>query len=146
MKDYILNNKNIMVGDWVKLNYDVCYKTGKSIYTPVQVIGINKDGTIDVNCTIDKSKSMQDGWDLKLIEPIPLISEIFEKNGFKKNTSNTKMCLDIHEYRLIYNLTNRLFTIFNESEGIILVQKPIVTVHKLQHALKLCEIDKEIKL
>ena len=74
--------EELMIGDWVNLNLDVDYKTGKSIYAPIQVTGINKDGTIDVNCTYDKSESMQDGWDLKLIEPIPLTKEILHKNSF----------------------------------------------------------------
>ena len=76
--------EDLMVGDWVNLNFDVDYKTGNLIYGYVQVTGINIDGTINVNCTYDKSESMQDGWDLKLIEPIELSEEILEKIGFKK--------------------------------------------------------------
>ena len=75
----------LMVGDWVKLNYDINFKTGESLYTNVRISGINEDGTIDINCTVDKSKPMQDGWDLKLIEPIPLTEEILHKNAFKND-------------------------------------------------------------
>ena len=77
-----MNTKDLMIGDLVNLNFDVDYKTGKSIYAPAQVTGINKDRTIDVNFIYDKSESMQYRWDLKLIEPIPLTKEILYKNGF----------------------------------------------------------------
>lgn len=112
--------EDLMVGDWVFI------KDYPMIAQPMQV--------------------KKEHFVRSLVEfhPIPLTPKILKKNGFKKNISNTKMCLDTYEYRLIYNLTNRLFTIFNEIEGVILVQKSIVTVHELQHILKHCGIDKEI--
>lgn len=133
--------EEFMIGDWVNLNFDVDYKTGKSIYAPVQITGINKDGTVDVNFTYDKSESMQDRWDLKLIEPILLTSEIMEKNGYKRG-------LLIHEYKisdgLHYDLESGLL-LFGYEYGTVLEIK-CNYVHELQHVLKLCGIENDIIL
>jgi hypothetical protein len=118
-----------MIGDWLKHYNGIPMQVTK--ITTIHFACAENGG---VNCWEYNNK----------FEPIPLTPEILKKNGFKKNISNTKMCLDIYEYSLIYNLTNRLFTIFNESEGAILVQKFTGTVHELQHTLKLCKIDKGI--
>ena len=78
------------------------------------------------------------------IEPIPITLKILEKNGFEIDSNNSRMLFHHDNYRLCYylNSSNRFssFNITNNS----LVQKVIVNVHELQHALKLCEIDKEI--
>lgn len=70
--------------------------------------------------------------------------EILEKNGFETHQSGLRMFFEHDDYRLCYylNSSNR-FTSFNNIDG-SLVQKVIVNVHQLQHALKLCGIDKEI--
>lgn len=78
-------------------------------------------------------------------QPIPLTPEILEKNGFKVNPSNSeKMFFQQDNYRWCYyfNSTNR-FSSLNMADG-TLVQKIVINVHELQHALKLCGIDKEI--
>lgn len=151
-----MKTKELMIGDWVNLNFDVDYKTGESIYTPVQVIGINKDGTVDVNCTFDKSESMQGGWDLKLIEPIPITPEILEKNGFYDRSDGFKFNYVIHtnEYQISYYPKTNRFNIykkgidpFYDKDKFFCGFKNIVKyVHELQHALKLCGIKKEIVL
>ena len=141
-----------MVGDWINLNFDVDYKTGKSIYAPAQVTGINKDGTIDVNCTFDKSRSMQDGWDLKLVEPIPLTPEILEKNNFQSKE-------DQYSHRKIFFLGKNEYNldVYFNNGTIVLVEadyEPTTYaymcdckyVHNLQHILKDLKIEKEIVL
>lgn len=155
-----MNTKDLMIGDWVNLNFDIDYKTGESIYAPVQVTGINKDGTVDVNFTYDKSESMQDGWDLKLIEPIPLTPEILEKNNdilygeLAILFDDGKMRYSIVECRYVskeYERNNETFycllssCVYNGGSFITPFAK-IRYVHELQHALKLCGIEKEIIL
>lgn len=78
-------------------------------------------------------------------EPIPLTPEILEKNGFcydgydgyaiLRLEDNSELLYYFHEYKL---------TRFYKSEIIFRCQ--CVYVHQLQHALKLCGIDKEIVL
>ena len=77
-------------------------------------------------------------------EPIPLTPEILEKNGFETHQRGVRMFFEHDDYILCYylNSSNR-FTSFNNIDG-SLVQKIIVNVHELQHALRLCKIDKEI--
>lgn len=154
---------DLMIGDWVNLNLDVDYKTEKSIYAPVQVTGINKDGTIDVNCTYDKSESMQDGWGLKLIEPIPLTPEILKKNGFTKydvghNVIGWAILDDDHLYNSIpFTLTDNDFDTEpgeykwgpvedDREESFVREIGRMNYVHELQHLFKQCKIKKEIVL
>lgn len=159
-----MNSKDLMIGDWVNLNFDVDYKTRESIYAPVQVASINKDGTIDVNCTFDISESMQDGWDLKLIEPIELTEEILHKNGFKNDilaqksiiaegASNFSVILFSEDNRIVLNNIDEYLNSFNnwsvhiDTEDMrTMCTAEITYVHELQHLLKLCKIEKEIVL
>lgn len=146
-----MTNKDLMVGDWIKLHYDINYKTGESLYTNVRITGINEDGTVDV--------SMQDGdgWDLKLIYPIQLTPEILEKNGFE-NIDNmypfpTFRCDDKENYFCITigfpegNKTRRKYPFIEINGENIFVEYIIINfIHELQHVLKLCGIDKNIEL
>lgn len=139
-----MNINDLMIGDWVNLNFDVDYKTGKSIYAPAQITGINKNGTIDVNCTYDKSESMQDGWDLKLIEPIPLTKDILHKNGF---CGEVYLWISAGDEKILeyYPFEHRLSLWHSEEKNQeILFKCHCFYVHELQHALKLCRIEKEI--
>lgn len=121
-----LKATDLMVGDWIMFNDKPC-----------QVKGLHSDDSAFL-------VGYKSPYFLIDAEPIPLTPEILEKNEFEKNISNTRMRLDTYEYTLIYDITDRLFTIFNEIYGTILVQKSIVNVHELQHILRLCKIDKEI--
>lgn len=141
--------EDLMIGDWVNLNFDVDYKTGNLIYGHVQVASINKDGTIDVDCTFDNSKSMQDGWYLKLIEPIPLTFEILEKNDILYEKQSFYYVIeDDEDLECTYYIQQVL-----QGDWVVGVDigaydcsvfARIKYVHELQHALKLCGIDKEI--
>lgn len=139
---------DLMIGDWVNLNFDVDYKTGNQIYGYVQVTAINKDGTIDVNCTFDKSESMQDGWDLKLlklIEPIPLTQEILEKNDFLVDSNGIFYLKENLKFGLKKDIDYGYWFI-NRADN---YKEYICTcdfIHELQHLLKLCKIEKEIVL
>lgn len=82
--------------------------------------------------------------DISNFQPISLTHEILEENGFKADPSNTRMLFRHDNYRLCYYFNSgNHFSSFNIING-SLVQKIIVNVHELQHALKLCGIDKEI--
>ena len=148
----MIDVNELMKGDWLSLNYDINYKTGELIYAPVQITGINTDGTIDVNFTYDPSPSMQDGWDPKLFESIPLTREIFEKNGFEEK---------IYDFGKFG--PSRDFSAFYLSDGIVIWKQydnwivgsnsddfngwfSIYYVHELQHMLKYISIIKTIKL
>lgn len=90
----------------------------------------------------------------KYIEPIPLTTEILEKNGFvsKKgrfmqlgNFDNPPLILwHLVDEPILGHPKNQL-EIHNGAENIH-VSFMCHYVHELQHALKLCQIDKEIVL
>jgi hypothetical protein len=87
------------------------------------------------------------------IKPIPITPEILEKNGFKKGDiiepEDEIYCVEL--FNIHYDNEERKFWVCNffESEyGTWEINDlfQIKHVHELQHALKLCKIDKEIKL
>lgn len=79
------------------------------------------------------------------IEPIPLTSEILEKNGFKKEGSWFIIEDDYYDIS-IKEITDSIWRVkycnteFSAFDCVL----HIAFVHELQHALKLCGIDKEI--
>ena len=156
----MIDINDLMKGDWINLNYDIDYKTSEPIYTPVQVTGINADGTVDVDFTLDKSESMKDGWDPKLIEPLPLTVDIIKKNfhcyeyyddywtqehiGHCDIHTNLISSCRIH-YRY-YTRDNNYYEYIKAGLDIDRWELPLKYVHQLQHFLKLVEYKEEIKL
>lgn len=144
--------EDLIIGDWVNLNFDADYKTGESIYAPVQVTGINKGGTIDVDCIFDNSESMQIGWDLKLIEPIELTEEILERNGFilddsilqEKYYNGIDNRVIVHNDKEYMNSINEWYVHIDSEDYCSIASCELTYVHELQHILRLCKIDKEI--
>ena len=88
------------------------------------------------------------------IEPIPLTSEILEKNGFiikKKwaqigNFGDSPLIMWHFVDDPILRDYNTELEIHQNDTGKVHVRIPCEYVHELQHALRLCGIDKEIKL
>lgn len=90
-------------------------------------------------------------------QPIPLTPEILEKNGFneppfemKKRVRFVVLC---EEYQIRYSFNSYWFSIYKNiavhaigPTFICAFQERIKYVHELQHALRLCKVDKEIVL
>lgn len=77
------------------------------------------------------------------IEPIPLTAEILEKNWWKYNPTIKSyewqgeafyICINLNEKTRIYVVNDYIFGM------------ALGAVHELQHALRLCEIDKTIEI
>ena len=126
-----------MIGDWVNLS-----KGGWSENRQVELIDIEM---------IAES--------VYLAEPLPITLEILEKNGFENDFYEEESVADYHTIRLEgYSLRHNI----GEADGYLVtwcngginvttdlngcVQKDISYVHELQHALRLCGIEKEIEL
>lgn len=112
--------QDLMIGDWVL--------DGNHI---AQVVLLTCDGIIET--TFNESSNIE------VVEPIPLTTEILEKNGFYYD-----------EDRKAY-LMGVIFQVKPEKHGLFSFKicgcpYPLSAVHELQHALKLCGIDKEIVL
>ncbi len=126
----------LMIGDWVYI---------KNIAKPMQVYPkmLFQMLRSNPNATTEDYN----------IFPVPLTPEILEKNGFK-------MVLDIDKlptYRIKWTRNpNLYFTVFTGVDGywnpvgygvtIAGVNGVIDYVHQLQHAMRLCGINKEIVL
>lgn len=79
------------------------------------------------------------------LEPIPLTSEILEKNGFVGELSDCGIdySSEVYKLRIIRRRNDEGWTIYANHFGL---DKKDLFVHELQHALRLCGIEKEIKL
>lgn len=80
------------------------------------------------------------GGNYSALRPIPLTPEILEKNGFKDEGYFAR--LDVGEYHILCD-TKNVAILHREHTNI---DVPIYYVHELQHALRLCKIEKVIVL
>ena len=121
----------LMIGDWVI--------DGKNI---AQITSITCDGIIET--TFNKSSNIE------VIEPIPLTPEILEKNGFigDKNVCKSKVRDDSKDelWQCEYAWYLKNLRIKNLTNSSIARLYNIMFVHELQHALRLCGINKEIEV
>lgn len=114
-----------MIGDWVHIyKENICY---------------------DADCRITgiEEKYIWYGseyFSIEDVQPIPLTPEILEKNGFTNEGYFAKLVVE--EYVVICDCSNVAVLQNDEMKMDI----PIKYVHELQHALRLCGIDKDITL
>ena len=117
---------------------------GKNI---AQITLITCDGIIET--TFNKSSNIE------VIEPIPLTSEILEKNGFTKSTPPLGIharCYELDNKKDKYHLTIADYNKYKrlllnvDSEDSECFNIKCDYVHEFQHALRLCGIDKTIEL
>lgn len=104
-----------------------------------QVTSITCDGIIET--------THNEFSNIELVEPIPLTPEILEKNGFTlKEEEKGIYGVTIAPY---YTRDDVPFEVFCDGEPFAIWFKEPVNikyVHQLQHALRLCGIEKEITL
>lgn len=74
------------------------------------------------------------------LAPIPLTREILEKMGFVEKEFYSELI--VGDYRIICDLHN----VCIQHNGHVDLDIPIEYLHELQHAFRLCKIDKEIEL
>jgi hypothetical protein len=140
MKANELKVTDLMVGDWVM-----------SFGAPHKVVGIRTD-MFEPHIRTDMSDTWYEEGIENLLEPIPLTPEILEKNGFVKGDTmyfgDEIYCVEL--FNIHYDNEERRFWVCNffESEyGKEMMDIfRIDYVHELQHALRLCKVDKEIVL
>ena len=128
--------ENLMIGDWVL--------DGNQI---AQVVLLTCDGIIGT--TFNESSNIE------VVEPIPLTTEILEKNSWEECNWDTDDDVQYgYDYGLFYVTWWRnvkLLSCYFEDKNAglsyeMISEMPIKYVHQLQHALRLCGIDKEIEL
>ena len=134
----------LMIGDLLRVNRDgLCIKKD----TIVQVRGIDGDNKFEekglVGCAgcqpLDKTQFAGGIW-LDYLDPIPLTPDILKKNGFVYNELPFVQAWEQFGLAL-YSGGNGYRIGCGNNVALI-----IDSVHELQHALRLCGIDKEIRL
>jgi len=155
-----MNANELMIGDLVQVAKDVCIKKGAI----VKVCCIDEERVFPEKglkgCTtckqIDDDTTSGGVW-CEFLKPIPLTPEILEKNGFKEILVEGFFRLESnkdHDYWCVEVSTTKGYELLHlDIEHICdgigqggIDNLKICFVHELQHALKLCGIEKEIVL
>ena len=129
----------LMIGDWVAYNGDVDY------INPIKIEGM--DIATGMCITSDRDDVGFDG-----VDPIPLTAEILEKNGFNCEEiiqphwiSEDGRILLRNDESLI-NSNNKWSVHVDNEDMQTIGYFELTYVHQLQHALRLCNIEKEIEI
>ena len=124
--------EDLMLGDWVQGFVPDSYSTIYGIFNEQRIAIIAEPSKAYIELSIDD------------IQPIPLTPKILQKNGFEylKNCG--------YEYYddvvlVRYDTWNERLIIMNDLD-VVFDSKDYssMCVHELQHALRLCGIDKEV--
>jgi hypothetical protein len=121
--------EDLMIGDWVLVK-ELDFSNLTNVISEYQHQIRLKDFA-----------EMYNAGEYKKYEPIPLTTEILEKNGFYNSVliDDYKIADGVH-----YNIDSKQI-LFGFEYGTVL-EIDCCYVHELQHALKLCKIKKEIVL
>lgn len=156
-----MNIKELMIGDLFRVNrYGLCIKKD----TIVQIRGIDADNKFEekglvgcANCRpLDKQQYDGGIW-VDYLSPIPITSEILEKNGFEDVSDHTLKGCETYELsfgrdndqKIIYKLGDYFAYESYDDRWYRQFETQIChkwCVHHLQHALRLCGIEKEITI
>lgn len=122
----------LMIGDWVLYN-----ETHQQI---LEISGIDDEVYLETDELVHQSE----------IQPIPLTPEILKKNGFRiifEGELHTTYFQDIDGFAVEIKIDCIDFTKLSMLNGLgYRVVIECKYVHQLQHALRLCGIEKEIIL
>ena len=130
----------LMIGDWVRK----LEPGGHTI--PVKVTGIIDE---DNSVLFERRDGVHGVTDIKAFEPIPLTSEILEKNGFKFDEFPKYAINEIKEKTKVmftYHSGSRTVFVSINEPNFNLLSDMVIWVHELQHILRHARIEKEIEL
>ena len=114
----------LMIGDWVLYN-----ETYQQI---LEISGIDDEVYLEADELVHQSE----------IQSIPLTPEILEKNGFHKEWDEDIMLMSCDT--IIVEIGDN-YKLYKDGKMYLRgVLAPLYYVHELQHAMRLCGIEKEI--
>ena len=126
----------LMIGDWVKFPIgnekviDLPYIEGRGI------------------CASFAASATLFPVEIEKLEPIPLTAEILEKNGFDVTDSEVAQYHFEEDGQKMHFSLRKMYDKHGKHNGYSFwafnILPLVIYVHELQHALKLCGIDKEI--
>lgn len=134
-----MDAKDLMIGDWVRLRY-TDYLTGAVAVKEFQVGQLRYLSWDGRGETMYVGSDHQNMSTIDKMEPIPLTPEILEKNGFTNGEFYAES--HIEDWQIMSDSSH----LAARSECGWCIDIPCQYVHQLQHALRLCGIEKEIKL
>lgn len=137
-----MNANELMIGDWV-------YRTDFNTPVPSKIIGMEVVNYDKMEYVVDVFN--KNGYNVQLylneIEPIPLTPEILEKIGFETQPNIGYIIDDWDGTQIIYDKWNHNLRIIKNYKVCLDIETfDDIAVHELQHALRLCGIDKTITL
>lgn len=141
--------QDLMIGDWVRIIDD-----DTQAFFDARVEGIDTLENIYATMPCDETAYP---YSVDCAKPIPLTPEILEKNGFKDVSNHTLKGCETYELsfgrdndqKIIYKLGDYFAYESYDDRWYRLFETQIChkwCVHHLQHALRLCGIEKEIVL
>lgn len=122
-KSNTMKVKDLMIGDWV-----LCPQQFNNWHRVTAIDGLDNE-----------VETTSDLYDAEEISPIPLTPEILEKNGFVEQAFIQNSIWSISGFSLECHFTTWEYYWANGDVT-------IGYVHELQHALRLCGIEKEIMI
>lgn len=133
-----MKSEELMIKDWVLHDGEPYQIRQLGIY------GVNRDGEDYPAVCIGKPKGIGLIVERNEIAPISSTPEILEKNGFWYQ-DNVGYVVEEYEYEIIYDFWNHKLRILKNREQILNLEYfDEMCFHELQHALRLCGINKEI--
>lgn len=153
-----MNAKELMIGDWVKVKEPDRYAGAQGTILSLTSLegGYYAINIFDVNYGyLTKDVFNED------IEPIPLTTEILEKNGFDELMSEGEEVAAMFgrkpeptgvwqygfgRFDSVAYMPERSFLRIKFMEGCQTDIANIKYVHELQHALRLCGVEKEVEI
>ena len=150
-----METKDLTVGDWFNFLIDIEggdteYDPKNEIYQPMQIVTLtawsNNDGEVE------SAEGVLNDFDQ--LQPVPLTAEILEKNFNSKELPDDPYGAYFfggNDYIEVYikEYTDGLWQVSVDEVdmgGLPSWRMFVSNVHELQHALRLCGIDKEIKV
>ena len=137
----------LMIGDWVDFYHP--YEPEKKIVTRHRVTEIFECGLVGISNHPNPVHADH-------IEPVKITPEILEKNGFKpyipeNHLETVYACQDVSkavadELYALWPYQDGSFYLLLRVDGKDMVRMDVHYIHQLQHALRLCGIDKNIEL
>lgn len=146
----MIQANELMTGDFVRVGKDVCFKKG----TVVEIRGIDADmvfpemhlkGCAACVAAGDPDRASGGVW-LEYLEPVPVTPEILLGNGFYAERNVGYVYNDYDGHEVIFDSFNQELRILCNRDVVLNVEEWDFPVHKLQNFLRLCEVEKDIKL
>lgn len=150
-----MNANELMVGDWVYVTYPTY-----PIPAIVEAISPREGSAEGYTFQLRHRHKPNEVYFVRkgMVKPIPLTPEILEKNGFNYEKTHDVWILEYGEIIIevgayhpdFINVSYKQMTpdgiIEGDISSISKVDGSDIMTHELQHALRLCGIDKEIEL